>query len=421
MKSEILDHRNKYLAMLKGKDAAGVLPDDLNEMIRGFMPSRAVLTALELDVFTAVGEGGTASQIAGQDSMRGSRHRDAAECAGQSEAAGEARRNLHQHAQWRRASWLRDRLTALAAAQLHTANLWKRWSKLDRGRAGGNRRCAEARQRLGEALHRRHGSHRARPGTRRGASRGSERRQAHARSRRRLGRLLHRVCQSCASAASRDRRSAGSAAAGAGHIRKAGLADRISTRAGDMLSVPLEAGKYDLVLLSAICHMFSPEENQQLLQRAYAALAPQGRLVISDFILDADKTSPRFGALFALEYAGRHACRIQLQRAGICSMVEAGGLCREQARAHAGAGESDDCDEVRCDEVRLKRERPVADISFSTAPPTYDLLKVFARASCPRNLSVPTISGNSDYLRQEQPEEIGCPTQAAVAWVGFFV
>ncbi len=67
-----------------------------------------------------------------------------------------------------------------------------------------------------------------------------------------------------------------------------------------MLTVPLEAGKYDLVLLSAICHMFSPEENQQLLERAYKALAPNGRLVISDFILDADKTAPRFAALFSL-------------------------------------------------------------------------------------------------------------------------
>ena len=40
------------------------------------------------------------------------------------------------------------------------------------------------------------------------------------------------------------------------YIRKAGLADRITTRVGDMLSDPL--GKnYDLVLVSAICHMFS--------------------------------------------------------------------------------------------------------------------------------------------------------------------
>jgi cyclopropane fatty-acyl-phospholipid synthase-like methyltransferase len=84
------------------------------------------------------------------------------------------------------------------------------------------------------------------------------------------------------------------------HIRQAGLSDRIVTRAGDMLSVSLEPAAYQVVLLSAVCHMFSPEENQLLLHRAYAALAPRGRLVISDFILDADKTSPRFGALFSL-------------------------------------------------------------------------------------------------------------------------
>ena len=84
------------------------------------------------------------------------------------------------------------------------------------------------------------------------------------------------------------------------HIRKAGLAERISTRAGDMLTIPVESGRYDLVLLSAICHMYSPEENRQLFRRAYDTLAPEGRLVVADFILEADKTAPRFGALFAL-------------------------------------------------------------------------------------------------------------------------
>ena len=31
MKAEMLDHRNKYLAMLKAKDAAGVVPDDITD------------------------------------------------------------------------------------------------------------------------------------------------------------------------------------------------------------------------------------------------------------------------------------------------------------------------------------------------------------------------------------------------------
>jgi predicted O-methyltransferase YrrM len=83
------------------------------------------------------------------------------------------------------------------------------------------------------------------------------------------------------------------------YVQRAGLSDRITARAGDMLTSPLGEG-YGLILLSAICHMFSPEENRALFRRAHAALAPGGRLAIQDFILEPDKTSPRFAALFAL-------------------------------------------------------------------------------------------------------------------------
>src|SRR5581483_8077706 len=38
MREEILDHRQKYFAVVRGEDAAGVLPDDLFETIRAFMP-----------------------------------------------------------------------------------------------------------------------------------------------------------------------------------------------------------------------------------------------------------------------------------------------------------------------------------------------------------------------------------------------
>lgn len=83
------------------------------------------------------------------------------------------------------------------------------------------------------------------------------------------------------------------------YIRRAGLTDRIHARAGDMLRDPLGDG-FDLVLLSAICHMFSPEENRALYQRVHAALAPGGRLLVQDFILEPEKTAPRFAALFSL-------------------------------------------------------------------------------------------------------------------------
>jgi cyclopropane fatty-acyl-phospholipid synthase-like methyltransferase len=83
------------------------------------------------------------------------------------------------------------------------------------------------------------------------------------------------------------------------HIEVAGLGQRIKTRAGDLRTDLLGKG-FDLILVSAICHMLGPDGNRDLLRRCHAALAPEGRVVISDFILDADKTAPKHAALFAL-------------------------------------------------------------------------------------------------------------------------
>ena len=83
------------------------------------------------------------------------------------------------------------------------------------------------------------------------------------------------------------------------HIQEAGVADRVHVRAGDLRSDRLGEG-YDLVFVSAICHMLDQAENLDLLRRCREALTAGGRIVIQDFILEPDKTAPRFAALFAL-------------------------------------------------------------------------------------------------------------------------
>jgi len=83
------------------------------------------------------------------------------------------------------------------------------------------------------------------------------------------------------------------------HIQAAGLADRVTTRTGDLRRDELGSG-YDLALLSSICHMLSPDENRNLLDRVRRSLGPGGRVVISDFILEPDGTAPRHAAFFAL-------------------------------------------------------------------------------------------------------------------------
>jgi 3-hydroxy-5-methyl-1-naphthoate 3-O-methyltransferase len=298
MKAEILDHRNKYLAMLKAKDAAGVLPDDVNEMIRGFMPSRAMLTALELDVFTAIGDGASAQQIAPKipATVRGL---EMLLNALVSLKLLEKRAGIYTNTPVSARFFVEGTPDSARTAQLHIANLWKRWSALTEAVKTGTATPRDEERPVISFIA-------AMDHTARGRARAVVQAVEVNGTKRMLDLGGGSGAYSIAFA-----KAAPSLRADIvdlpevlpitqEHIRRAGLADRISTRAGDMMTVPLQAGHYDLVLLSAICHMYSPEENQQLFRRAYAALAPKGRLIVADFILDPEKTAPRFGALFAL-------------------------------------------------------------------------------------------------------------------------
>ncbi len=83
------------------------------------------------------------------------------------------------------------------------------------------------------------------------------------------------------------------------HIAEAGLTTRVRTRIGDLRRDAFGSG-YDLALLSAICHMLGPDENRDLFRRACASLVPGGRLVVQDHVMSDDKTTPRGGAVFAV-------------------------------------------------------------------------------------------------------------------------
>lgn len=83
------------------------------------------------------------------------------------------------------------------------------------------------------------------------------------------------------------------------HIVEAGLAGRVAAREGDLRTDAFGEG-YDLLLASAVCHMFDEAGNQDFLRRCALALMPGGRLVIRDFLLDPDRTGPKEAALFAL-------------------------------------------------------------------------------------------------------------------------
>jgi SAM-dependent methyltransferase len=83
------------------------------------------------------------------------------------------------------------------------------------------------------------------------------------------------------------------------HAAAAGVAGRFRTIAGSAFEVAW-GGPYDLVLLPNFLHHFDEAGCREILRRAHAALAPEGRVVIVEFVPNPDRVSPPEAAAFAL-------------------------------------------------------------------------------------------------------------------------
>ncbi|MBF0210728.1 MAG: methyltransferase [Desulfamplus sp.] len=74
---------------------------------------------------------------------------------------------------------------------------------------------------------------------------------------------------------------------------------RVTFQDGDFLKDTIH-GKYDVVWLSHILHGDSPSDCQKIINKAVAALNPNGMVIVHDFILNNKKDAPLFPALFSL-------------------------------------------------------------------------------------------------------------------------
>ena len=305
LKAEIAQNRNRALTVQKARAAAGSVPDDLAELIRGYMPSRLLLTALELDLFTSVERGpppATAESLARAlgCERRGIRTLlDALVALGALSKRDDTYANTTTSARYLVAGAQDDATAALR----HNLSLWASWSTLTevvrRGRPAPR---PEMKDRGDDwtvpfiaAMHRN----------------AALRAPLVARS---LGvagvrRLIDIGGGSAAYSIAFAKESATLEAdvldipsvvpIAQRHIEEAGLSGRVRPRAGDLRRDAFGVG-YDLALLSAICHMLGPDENRDLLGRVFAALSPGGRVAIQDHVMAEDRTAPRAGAMFAV-------------------------------------------------------------------------------------------------------------------------
>ena len=269
---------------------------NLIESARAFQESRVLLTALELDAFTVIGEGASAAEIAlklGTEPRATEMLLNALvaldalakcgavfSCTVDSKALGPARAGL-----------------------LHMVNLWDAWSSLTET------------VKTGKAVHSRGPESFPEARTRAFIAAMHARAQASAQETVRLSgisdatRMLDvgggsgvfsmAFARACPELHAEILDLGAVVPLAENYIREAGLQDRVRVRPGDMRTAEFGQG-FDLVLLSAVCHMFSEDENRSLIQRCAQALVPGGRLVVREFILQEDRTAPRFAALFAI-------------------------------------------------------------------------------------------------------------------------
>lgn len=302
LRKEIDTNKGKMMAALKAKDEAGVPPDELMDRIRAFQPSRAILTAIELDVFSAVGDGATAKEVAARlktDPRATDMLLNALTALDLLVKENDTFKNERVSDRYLREGSRDDARQSL----MHSVHLWTRWSTLTECVKKGtsvtytpmDQRDDSWTKAFIAAMHRN------------AALRAAQ--VARVLATDKYTRVLDVGGGSGAYAMALAQAQEDVTAEvfdlpsvlplTRQYIKEAGLTDRVTTREGDLHTDELGDG-FDLVLISAICHMLSPEDNRMLFRKAFRALVPHGKVVIQDFILNPDRTSPYTAALFAL-------------------------------------------------------------------------------------------------------------------------
>jgi len=300
MKAMAVEHEQRFRAAMAVREKAGTLPDRLEQMIRGYMPSRCILTALELDIFTSVGQGATVEQVAARinaNARATAKLLNALVSLGLLSKSADEYQNTAETARYFVQESKDDHRNGL----LHIANIWHRWSTLTDAVRRGTR-VPPDRDRSSELILN---------------FINAMQRNAKGRAPQVVSALgtegVHRILDLGGGSGAYSIAFAKASPEvkceildlpevvplTVDYVAKAGVSGQVTVRAGDMLHSDLGSG-HDLVMLNAICHMFSEEQNLSLFRRSRQALAPNGRLVMQDFILNPEKTGPQHAALFAL-------------------------------------------------------------------------------------------------------------------------
>jgi hypothetical protein len=115
------------------------------------------------------------------------------------------------------------------------------------------------------------------------------------------------------------------------NIQRHGLAHRIDTRAGNFLEDDIGSG-YDFIWISHILHSHTEEQCRLIIDKSVRALNSGGQVVIQDFFLDDDRTSPLEAALFSVHMLAVTPGGRAYTHREAAAMMEAAGLATPEHR-----------------------------------------------------------------------------------------
>lgn len=109
------------------------------------------------------------------------------------------------------------------------------------------------------------------------------------------------------------------------YVNEAGMADRIALAGGDARETDWPRGQ-DVVLMSYLLSAIDGDQIAPLIGRAFEALKPGGLLVLHDFMLTEDRSGPSSAALFFLQYLAYQPGAVSFTAGELRPHVEAAGF-----------------------------------------------------------------------------------------------
>ncbi|WP_428925290.1 methyltransferase [Marinibacterium sp. SX1] len=115
------------------------------------------------------------------------------------------------------------------------------------------------------------------------------------------------------------------AALGREYVAEAGLSERITYQEGNALEADWPGGQ-DIVLMSYLFSGVPGDTHDRLIAQAYDVLNPGGLILIHDFVVEADRSGPPLAALWQLQHTAFTPEARSLDAGWLTGAMEAGGF-----------------------------------------------------------------------------------------------